>query len=160
MMPIKISKEGPPTISVILGYGDIGIGHINNANYKGVGLVQLKGSFKRGQAVPEDQWQGDDTIKVCVLLRNKRGLAELRRAVGAIEAEMGISKRTLMDKITDGFMDEIGDKEHEIEKLAYKLKQATDRIASLYDAIAQGNDEQRAWLKQKLIEHFSDLGDS
>lgn len=130
-MPIQISKEGPPTISVILGYGDIGIGHINNADYKGVGLVQLKDNFKKGHAIPEDQWQGEDTIKVCVLLRNKRGLAELRRAVAAIEAEMGLSKQTMMDKITNGFMEEIGDKEHEIERLTYELNQAKARIAEL-----------------------------
>lgn len=130
-MPIQINKEGPPTISVVLGYGDIGIGQINHEDHKGVGFVQLKDSFKKGEAIPEDQWQGEDTIKVCVILKNKRGLAELRRAVAAIEKEMGISSENMMDKIANGFMEEIGDKESEIERLTYELKQAVARISEM-----------------------------
>lgn len=130
-MPIQISEKGPVTISVVLGYGDIGIGNINHEDHKGLGFVQLKDTFKRGEVIPEDQQQGEDTIKVCLILNNKRGLAELRRSVAMIENEMGVSSTTLADKISNGFMEEIGDKESEIERLTYELKQARARISEL-----------------------------
>lgn len=43
----------------------------------------------------------------------------------------------------------------ELDSLRVRLAEVEMKVETLFDAIAHGDDEHRAWLKQKLVEHFS-----
>lgn len=150
-MPITINDKAP-AVSVILGYRDIGLGIIDEPNYKGVGFVQLDRVYKKGEEIP-DSAQDNGTLKVCLLVRTKSGLAQLRRAVATCAKSLGVDDRTMLDKITDGYFEEIGDKEVEIEKLKYELKQAQAKVERAA-AILQDYVDGESWHTLDDAKHF------
>lgn len=134
-MPIR--QPNDKEIQIVLGYGDIGIGHLDG-EFKGVGFAQLSQPYAVGETISEedkDRIQGREHPVILLVFKNERGLAEVRKAIASVEKLMGIDQN-FMDRILTAELEELGQKSATIERLEYENRQLTEKLKQLEAAVA------------------------
>jgi hypothetical protein len=139
------SDEKSTTITIVLGYGDIAIGNIDDpkTGHKGVGFELLERAYAYDEKVPPEAVNKDWAPRVFLSVRDERGLAQLRRAVNIVARSLGVDDSTVGAAIMDHYLEIAGAERQKVEKLRWML-------GNLFEELRHGEPEHEARLKEKI----------